>query len=155
MIAAIDQQARARMIAGAVPDPEIPVLTIDELGILRDVQVESGRVQVNIIPTYSGCPAMNVIAQDIESALRKEGFRQIEVKTLLSPAWTTDFMTEAAKGKLKQFGIAPPARGTGQPNCPLCGSSNVEKISQFGSTACKALWRCKACREPFDYFKCL
>jgi ring-1,2-phenylacetyl-CoA epoxidase subunit PaaD len=155
MCPAVDEQARARMIAAAVPDPEIPVLTIDELGILRDVQVHDEHVQVSIIPTYSGCPAMDVIAQDIKSALLKEGFAGVEVKTLLSPAWTTDFMTAAAKEKLKKFGIAPPERGVEQPTCPQCGSKNVEKISQFGSTACKALWRCKACREPFDYFKCL
>ncbi len=154
MAPSVDEQARARMIASAVPDPEIPVLTIDDLGILRDVRSENGCVEISIIPTYSGCPAMDVIAQDIEAALRKEGFRKIEIKTLLSPAWSTDLMTEAGKEKLKQFGIAPPEYGE-QPICPRCNSADVEKISQFGSTACKALWRCKSCLEPFDYFKCL
>jgi ring-1,2-phenylacetyl-CoA epoxidase subunit PaaD len=146
---------RARQIAAAVLDPEIPVITIEELGVLRDVRVHDGRVTVSIIPTYSGCPAMNMIAQDIESALHDGGFAQVEVKTLLTPAWSTDFITAGAKEKLKQFGIAPPERGVEQPHCPQCNSADVEKISQFGSTACKALWRCKNCREPFDYFKCL
>lgn len=150
-----ESATRAREIAAAVPDPEIPVLNIDELGILRDVKIENGRVQVSIIPTYSGCPAMNVITQDIEAALHREGFESVEVKTILSPAWSTDLMTAAAKAKLKQYGIAPPERGSETPQCPLCNSNHVEKISQFGSTACKALWRCQDCREPFDYFKCL
>jgi ring-1,2-phenylacetyl-CoA epoxidase subunit PaaD len=150
-----DPQARARQIAASVPDPEIPVINIEELGVLRDVCIKDGRVEVSIIPTYSGCPAMNMIAHDIEEALHEGGFAEVEIKTLLSPAWTTDFMTREAKEKLKKFGIAPPERGIEQPNCPHCGSADVEKISQFGSTACKALWRCKSCREPFDYFKCL
>lgn len=149
------EQDRARQIAASVPDPEIPIINIEELGILRDVCIKDGRVTVSIIPTYSGCPAMNMIAQDIETALHEGGFAQVEVKTLLAPAWSTDFMTAEAKEKLHKFGIAPPERGLDRPDCPQCGSKDVEKISQFGSTACKALWRCKACREPFDYFKCL
>jgi ring-1,2-phenylacetyl-CoA epoxidase subunit PaaD len=148
-------QTRAWQIAASVADPEIPAITIEELGVLRDVRIRSGRVEVSIIPTYSGCPAMNIITQDIKSALRQGGFEEVEVKTLLSPAWSTDFITAEAKEKLRQAGIAPPDRSTEQPACPLCGSKDVEKISQFGSTACKALWRCKSCREPFDYFKCL
>lgn len=146
---------RARQIVSRVPDPEIPAVTIEDLGILRDVKIQGDKIQVDIIPTYSGCPAMNVIVEDIEAALHQNGFAQVEVKTHLTPAWTTDFISEAGKEKLKQFGIAPPQRGQEQPMCPHCGAADAEKISQFGSTACKALWRCKACREPFDYFKCL
>ncbi len=148
--------------AAQVVDPEIPVLTIADLGVLRDVTVTDDAVEVAITPTYSGCPAMNMIALEIELALEREGIRNAKVRTVLSPAWTTDWMSEQGRQKLKEYGIAPPQAGGGrralfgeqQVACPLCGSVDTEVLSEFGSTSCKALWRCKACREPFDYFKC-
>jgi ring-1,2-phenylacetyl-CoA epoxidase subunit PaaD len=153
---------RAWDVAAAVVDPEIPVLTIADLGVLRDVAVHDGCVEVEITPTYSGCPAMNMIALEIELALEREGFRHSKIRTVLSPAWTTDWMSEAGRRKLREYGIAPPLPsssrralfGIQQVACPQCGSQNTEVLSEFGSTSCKALWRCKSCREPFDYFKC-
>ena len=149
-------------VAARVVDPEIPVLTIADLGVLRDVMVDQGRVEVAITPTYSGCPAMNMITLEIELALEREGFRDSRVRTVLAPAWTTDWMSEAGRRKLREYGIAPPQAGTSrralfgkdEVACPQCGSDDTEVLSEFGSTACKALWRCKTCREPFDYFKC-
>ena len=143
-----------------VTDPEIPVLTISDLGILRDVTVHDDTVEVTITPTYSGCPAMNMITLDIETALGRAGIKARA--TRLSPAWTTDWLTDAARSKLAAFGIAPPEHtasrralfGEAHPACPLCGSADTELISEFGSTACKSLHRCRACREPFDAFKC-
>jgi ring-1,2-phenylacetyl-CoA epoxidase subunit PaaD len=157
-----DLQRRAWAAAAGVVDPEIPVLTIADLGVLREVSVSDGHVEVAITPTYSGCPAMNMIALEIEIALEREGFRGAKVRTLLSPAWTTDWMSEEGRQKLKDYGIAPPASassrralfGVQQIKCPQCDSDNTELLSEFGSTSCKALWRCKSCREPFDYFKC-
>ena len=154
---------RAWVAAASVADPEIPVLSIADLGVLRAINIEDGRVEAVITPTYSGCPAMNMIALDIELALEKAGFTSPKVTTVLSPAWTTDWMTEEGKAKLKAYGIAPPAKTAGrralfgeeQVTCPNCGSTDTQVISEFGSTACKALWRCKACAEPFDYFKCI
>jgi ring-1,2-phenylacetyl-CoA epoxidase subunit PaaD len=148
-------------VAGVV-DPEIPVLTIADLGVLREVAVTDGRVEVAITPTYSGCPAMNMIALEIELALQREGFCHSKVRTVLSPAWTTDWMSEHGRQKLREYGIAPPQPGSGrralfgvqQVACPQCGAVDTEVLSEFGSTSCKALWRCNACREPFDYFKC-
>ena len=153
---------RAWDAAATVVDPEIPVLTIADLGVLREVDVTDGRVDVAITPTYSGCPAMNMIALEIELALQRAGFRAVTVHTVLSPAWTTDWMSEEGRRKLKDYGIAPPQPassrralfGAQQVACPQCGSDNTELLSEFGSTSCKALWRCKSCREPFDYFKC-
>jgi ring-1,2-phenylacetyl-CoA epoxidase subunit PaaD len=158
----IDLRQRAWDVAAAVVDPEIPVLTIADLGVLRDVAVNDGCVEVRITPTYSGCPAMNMIALEIELALEREGFRHSKIRTVLSPAWTTDWMSEAGRRKLREYGIAPPLPsssrralfGIQQVACPQCGSQNTEVLSEFGSTSCKALWRCKSCREPFDYFKC-
>jgi len=149
-------------LAGAVVDPEIPVLSIADLGVLRDVRVSDGQVEVEITPTYSGCPAMNMIALEIELALDKAGIRPVKVHTVLSPAWTTDWMTEEGRQKLRAYGIAPPAKGRGRRAlfgeeevcCPQCGSTDTTEIAAFGSTSCKALWQCRACREPFDYFKC-
>jgi ring-1,2-phenylacetyl-CoA epoxidase subunit PaaD len=148
----------------AVTDPEIRVLTIAELGILRDVQVDAaGRVTVTITPTYTGCPAMDVIRRDITAAAHAEGFDDVEVRTVLSPAWTTDWISEPARAKLAAAGVAPPAaapQAAGGPvrlalsvRCPRCGSPDTEQLSRFGSTACKALWRCRACAEPFDAIK--
>jgi ring-1,2-phenylacetyl-CoA epoxidase subunit PaaD len=153
---------RAWDVAATVVDPEIPVLTIADLGVLRDVAVHDGQVEVAITPTYSGCPAMNMITLEIELALEREGFRGSKVRTVLSPAWTTDWMSEDGRRKLAEYGIAPPLAassrralfGVEQVACPQCGSKDTEVLSEFGSTSCKALWRCKACREPFDYFKC-
>jgi ring-1,2-phenylacetyl-CoA epoxidase subunit PaaD len=157
-----DLRQRAWDAASRVVDPEIPVLTIADLGVLREVNLSDGHIEVAITPTYSGCPAMNVIALEIELALEREGFRKPKVRTVLSPAWTTDWMSEDGRRKLREYGIAPPMPassrralfGVQAVACPQCGSENTELLSEFGSTSCKALWRCKSCREPFDYFKC-
>jgi ring-1,2-phenylacetyl-CoA epoxidase subunit PaaD len=149
-------------IAAQVVDPEIPVLTIADLGVLRSVEVKDGKVDVAITPTYSGCPAMNMIALEIKLALETEGIRDASVHLVLSPAWTTEWLSEEGRRKLLAYGIAPPAKAHGrralfaQPEivCPQCGSRETQMISEFGSTSCKALWRCKTCGEPFDYFKC-
>ncbi|MGO4712956.1 1,2-phenylacetyl-CoA epoxidase subunit PaaD [Bradyrhizobium sp. 2TAF24] len=159
---AVDLRQLAWDAAACVVDPEIPVLTIADLGVLRDVTVHDDAVEVSITPTYSGCPAMNMIALEIEVALAKAGIRNARIHTVLSPAWTTDWMSEEGRAKLKAYGIAPPQAGGGrralfgeqQVACPQCGSTDTEVLSEFGSTSCKALWRCKSCREPFDYFKC-
>jgi ring-1,2-phenylacetyl-CoA epoxidase subunit PaaD len=151
-----------------VCDPEIPVISVVDLGIVRDVQwCQNGNCIVTITPTYSGCPAMKVIEASIQSALKAHADVQVEVRTSLSPAWTTDWMSEAGKGKLKDYGVAPPAehvvnsggisrvaQGALLVACPQCGSHRTRCISQFGSTACKALYKCMDCAEPFDYFKC-
>jgi ring-1,2-phenylacetyl-CoA epoxidase subunit PaaD len=158
----VDLRQRAWNAAASVVDPEIPVLTIADLGVLRDVRVADGRVEVAITPTYSGCPAMNMIAVEIELALERAGIRNSKVRTVLSPAWTTDWMSDDGRRKLREYGIAPPKAassrralfGVQQVECPQCGSADTELLSEFGSTSCKALWRCKNCREPFDYFKC-
>jgi ring-1,2-phenylacetyl-CoA epoxidase subunit PaaD len=152
---------RARAAAAEVTDPEIPVLTIADLGVLRDVVEGADGVEVRITPTYSGCPAMNMIALEVELALARAGIPG-RVRQVLAPAWTTDWMTEEGRRKLREYGIAPPKRGTGrralfgrdEVECPRCGSADTEVIAEFGSTSCKALWRCRACREPFDAFKC-
>ena len=157
-----ETRRRAWDVAASVVDPEIPVLTIADLGVLRDVIVTEDGVEVTITPTYTGCPAMQMIALDIEIALDRAGIGPARVKTVLAPAWTTDWMTEAGRRKLAEYGIAPPPPastrralfGELHVNCPRCGSDDVEKISEFGSTACKSLLRCRACREPFDLFKC-
>lgn len=139
----------------AVPDPEIPVISLTDLGIIRDVQWRDDTLVVTVTPTYSGCPATSVINFDIEKALRDRGVEKIELKRQLSPAWTTDWLSEEGRTKLEEYGIAPPQPAGGPDHCPHCGSKNVEKVSQFGSTPCKAAWRCKDCLEPFDYFKCI
>jgi ring-1,2-phenylacetyl-CoA epoxidase subunit PaaD len=156
-----------RDAVAAVVDPEIRAVTIEDLGILRDVREDAGRVTVTITPTYSGCPAMDVIQADIRSALRAAGYPHAEVVTVLHPAWSTDHITETGRAKLAAAGIAPPAPGgaagprrlpvrvTLSVRCPRCGSPDTEEISRFGSTACKALWRCRACQEPFDHFKAI
>jgi len=158
-----DLRQRAWDAASAVVDPEIPVLTIADLGVLREVTLrDDGGVEVAITPTYSGCPAMNMIAFEVEIALERAGFANASVRTVLSPAWTTDWMSEDGRRKLKDYGIAPPLPassrralfGIQQVQCPQCGSQDTELLSEFGSTSCKALWRCRSCREPFDYFKC-
>lgn len=153
---------RAWDAAASVVDPEIPVLTIADLGVLRDVAVEDGTVIVSITPTYLGCPAMNAIALDVELALAKAGIAPARVQTVLSPAWTTDWLTENARRKLADYGIVPPAATASRRAlfadttlaCPRCGAAETERLSEFGATACKALWRCRACGEPFEQFKC-
>lgn len=148
-------------ILSEVKDPEIPVLSISDLGILRDVEITDEKISIQITPTYSGCPAMEIIQDDIRMALAKYGINNIEIKQIISPAWTTEWMTPQGKEKLQAYGIAAPApggcllSGDDKPeSCPHCHSMNIEMISRFGSTACKALYRCEDCLEPFDYFKC-
>lgn len=160
-------QQRAWDIAATVVDPEIPVLTIADLGILRNVEVQGSTVTVTITPTYSGCPAMDAIRDDVYAAFKKEGYEDVHVDLVLAPAWTTDWMTEAGKQKLQQYGIAPPtghskAGGHSGPvrlslavKCPQCNSLNTKELTRFGSTSCKALYVCQDCKEPFDYFKVL
>ncbi len=148
-----------------VSDPEIPVLTVVDMGVVREVEVNGESLVVRITPTYSGCPAMNEIEQNIIKRLVEEGIVDVKVETVLSPPWTTDWMTESGKQKLQAFGIAPPEGSSadksvlfGKPKqvtCPNCRSRETEMVSQFGSTACKSLYRCKSCQEPFDYFKCI
>lgn len=150
-------------IAASVPDPEVPVLTIEDLGVLRAVEVDGTRVHVDITPTYSGCPAMDTIRDDVILALTAAGFDRVDVRLVLSPAWTTDWMTEVGKTKLAEYGIAPPsgraAVSTGpirlalSVRCPRCGSLDTREVSHFGSTSCKALFECRVCLEPFDHFK--
>jgi ring-1,2-phenylacetyl-CoA epoxidase subunit PaaD len=147
-------------ILETVTDPEVPVLTITDLGIVRDVKLNDDEVEVIITPTYTGCPAMDMIAMNIRLALIENGYKKIKIITSLSPAWTTDWMSEEGKRKLKEYGIAPPQgrsdglRLTDAIECPQCNSINTRIISEFGSTACKALYQCNDCKEPFDYFKC-
>ena len=155
---------QARRILEQVADPEIPVLTIADLGMLRALRWRHDRLQVIITPTYSGCPAMQTIADDIRTALNRSGYTRVEVITRLAPPWTTDWLSAAGRKKLLQYGIVPPAGCTSKQSlrvpvaglaCPRCQSADTEEISRFGSTPCKALYRCNACLEPFDYFKCL
>ena len=140
-----------------IPDPEIPVLSVVDLGIVRDVRREGSQEElvVTITPTYSGCPATQVIAQDIEHALRGRGIERLRIKTQIAPPWTTDWISTAGHEKLRRYGIAPPQRRSGPVACPHCGSASTVRVSEFGSTPCKALYRCQECLEPFDYFKCL
>ena len=157
---------RLRALVGAVPDPEIPVLTLADLGILRDVREEAGRLVVELTPTFSGCPATAVIAADVRAVLAAAGEPDADVRIVLSPAWTTDWIGPQAREKLRRYGIAPPgkAAATGVSvlrfasppdaiRCPRCGSARTEALSAYGSTPCKSLHRCLACREPFDWFK--
>lgn len=142
--------------ASAVLDPEIPVLTLEDLGVLRGVERRGGQIVVKLTPTYTGCPATLAIRRDVEAALREAGLDAACVETVLSPPWSTNEITEDGRRKLRAFGIAPPLESSTEPvRCPRCDSARTERISEFGSTACKALWRCADCREPFDYFKCL
>ncbi|NVK28615.1 MAG: phenylacetate-CoA oxygenase subunit PaaJ [Flavobacteriia bacterium] len=148
-----------------VTDPEIPVLTVMDMGVVRDVRVKENSVEVDITPTYTGCPAMDEISENIVKRLKSEGLQNIQIKEVLTPPWTTDWLTEEGKRKLEEYGIAPPTDESAdkralfnkQPvvRCPQCKSENTTRVSQFGSTACKALYQCNDCKEPFDYFKCL
>lgn len=139
----------------AVPDPEIPVISVVDLGIVRGIAWERDTLVVSVTPTYSGCPATAVIAMDIETALRDQGIESLRIKTQISPPWTTDWLTAKGREKLESYGIAPPRAAGGPERCPRCHSDNLSRISQFGSTPCKAQWRCADCLEPFDYFKCI
>ena len=139
----------------AVPDPEIPVISLVDLGIIRGVEWQGETLVVSVTPTYSGCPATSVIEMDVETALRGHGIEKLELKRQISPAWTTDWLTEKGRAKLEDYGIAPPQPAGGPSRCPQCHGTNLERISQFGSTPCKATWRCRDCLEPFDYFKCI
>lgn len=156
---------KIRSIISAIPDPEIPVISIEELGILRGVEFIDNTWVVSITPTYSGCPAMKMIEDQIYEELKKEGVYNATVKLVYAPAWTTDWLSDVAKEKLRVYGIAPPEKTTSDKsillgkakriNCPRCASQDIEMVSQFGSTACKALYKCNSCKEPFDYFKCI
>ncbi len=139
----------------AVPDPEIPVISVVDLGIVRDVRWDAETLKVIVTPTYSGCPATSVINMDIETALRDHGVEHLKIETSISPPWTTEWLSEQGRAKLEKYGIAPPQPAGGPQRCPHCGSKAVQKVSQFGSTPCKAHWRCTECMEPFDYFKCI
>ena len=138
-----------------VPDPEIPVISVVDLGVIRHVAWSDDVLEVTITPTYSGCPAMSVIALDVETELAKRGIQRVALKTQIAPPWTTDWLSAKGKAKLEDYGIAPPRPSGGPQRCPHCHRENLEKISQFGSTPCKAQWRCQSCLEPFDYFKCI
>lgn len=154
-------------LAATVPDPEIPVISIADLGILRNAEVVNGRAVVTITPTYSGCPAMDRITSDVNEALAEGGYADARVELVLHPAWSTDWMTELGRQQLREYGIAPPASSTGEKQgpvhltllrpseiaCPNCDSTNTRELSHFGSTSCKALYNCLDCLEPFDYFK--
>lgn len=161
------REQHAWRVAATVVDPEVPVLTIEDLGVLRAVRVDASergeRVVVDITPTYSGCPAMDAIRDDVVLALTADGFADVEVRTVLAPAWTTDWMSEEGKRKLTAYGIAPPSGRAAHRQgpvrlalsirCPRCGSLDTHEVSRFGSTSCKALYECRACLEPFDHFK--
>ncbi|CAL9663377.1 MULTISPECIES: 1,2-phenylacetyl-CoA epoxidase subunit PaaD [Streptomyces] len=163
----LDAARRARHVAEQVPDPELPMLTLADLGVLRDVEVgEDGTVVAGLTPTYSGCPAMAEMRADVAARLREAGYARVEIRTVLDPPWTSDWITEAGRRKLAEHGIAPPGaapRGGPVPlvlsptrpavPCPRCGSADTEETSRFAATSCKALWRCRACREPFEYVK--
>ncbi|MBL1083203.1 phenylacetate-CoA oxygenase subunit PaaJ [Streptomyces actinomycinicus] len=176
MVTATALEAELLELAGAVPDPELPVLTLQELGVLRAVHVHgTDTVEVDLTPTYTGCPALETMSLDIQRVLRAHGMREVTVRTVLTPAWSTDDITAEGRRKLREFGIAPPRAAAAGPvpltlgptrthapesgpgsepvRCPHCGSADTELLSRFSSTACKALRRCLACREPFDHFK--
>jgi ring-1,2-phenylacetyl-CoA epoxidase subunit PaaD len=156
---------RARVVASSVTDPELPMLTLADLGVLRDVRLDDGRVVVAITPTYSGCPAMAAMRDDLVRALRLEGFAEVAVEVSLSPPWTTDWISDRGRAALADHGISPPGPAPAGPvplsltptrrdvRCPRCDSSDVALTSEFGSTACKAMYRCRACLEPFDHVK--
>ena len=158
VVAATIEEKKIWSILETVTDPEVPVLTVTDLGIIRDVKINGDVVEVVITPTYSGCPATEVINTDIRMTLLEHGYKNIQLKNQLSPPWTTEWMSEEGKRKLKEYGIAPPDKKFSLPKdgitCPQCNSNNTKLVSEFGSTACKALYQCKDCKEPFDYFKC-
>lgn len=160
--APLDSAAAQRIVAvlDTVPDPEIPVVSVTELGIVRSVRLDPPAVLIT--PTYTGCPATMVIEQSVRTALNNAGFAQVPIETVLSPPWTTDWISDTGREKLRAYGIAPPPKGSAAASlkasdvveCPRCGSTHTTEISRFGSTPCKALWQCRDCQEPFDRFKC-
>lgn len=159
-----DDLSHAWNVLGAVMDPEVPVVSVVDLGIVRGLDWRDGHLHVVVTPTYSGCPATEVIEQDIQHALEHAGFAAPRLERRLNPAWTTDWISDEGRQALRDYGIAPPAGSTSKRSllgetpevrCPQCGSLHTELLSEFGSTACKALYRCVDCREPFDYFKCI
>ncbi len=155
----LDAEQEIWTLLEEVTDPEVPVLSVLDLGIVRKVNVDKTGVEVIITPTYSGCPAMDMISMNIKLHLVSNGYKNVKITPILSPAWTTDWMTEAGKRKLKEYGIAPPGTRSDASaelfiECPQCHSHDTKLLSQFGSTACKALYQCNVCKEPFDYFKC-
>ena len=139
-------------LLNTVPDPEIPIISIVELGVVRDITFSDKSYKISITPTYSGCPAVKTFTDDIKICLKKNGIRNFQLKLVYSPAWTTDWMTDATKEKLKKYGISPPSETV---ICPQCESKETELISEFGATACKALYKCSHCLEPFEFFKCI
>ena len=151
-------------LLGTIPDPEVPVISIVELGVVRNVEVEEEGVVITMTPTYNGCPAMKMMEDDIRTALAGEGIQQVKIKMVFKPAWTTNWLSEASKQKLEAYGIAPPTENTKSHlpfagkasvvNCPFCKSGQTKLTSQFGSTACKALYYCDSCHQPFEHFKC-
>ena len=167
MVTTLLDARRARHIAAQVPDPELPMLTLADLGVLRDVELtEDGTVVASLTPTYSGCPAMAEMRADVAARLRAGGYPRVEIRTVLDPPWTSDWITQAGRAKLAEHGIAPPGPAPrGGPvalvlsptrhavACPRCGSADTEETSRFAATSCKALWRCRACKEPFEYVK--
>ena len=163
MVTALKTRSRAWDIAATVVDPEIPVLTIEDLGVLRSVEEDGDRVRVDLTPTYSGCPAIDAMRDDVRAALHGAGYHDVEVRMVLAPAWTTDWMSEDGKRKLREYGIAAP-NGTAPAHgrrvtlsmavkCPRCDSLDTRELARFGSTSCKALYECRSCLEPFDFFK--
>ncbi len=157
MVATLDQETpvRAWQVAASALDPELPMLTVGDLGILRELTVEGGRVVVSLTPTYSGCPAMREIQQDVCGRLRAAGFGDVDVRMVLSPAWSTDWITADGRRKLAAAGIAPPGLGPSPAlvSCPACGSPDTRRTAAFGGTACRDLYRCQACAEPFEHVK--
>jgi ring-1,2-phenylacetyl-CoA epoxidase subunit PaaD len=155
----------ARAVAAAVADPELPMLTLDDLGVLRDVVERDGHVTVSITPTYTGCPAMDTMRDDLEYALRAAGYVDVEIRTVLSPAWSSDWISPRGRAALAAAGIAPPGPAATGPipltlgtsrrgiECPRCGGTDTREVSRFGATACRALWHCRACAEPFEHVK--
>ena len=163
MVAAAYSREEILRWLGQVADPEIPVLSITDLGIVRDVDIGE-TVTVALAPTYSGCPATEVIEHSVLEALREHGIEPAEIRRVLSPPWTTDWISDEGREKLREYGIAPPEEGAGKRAllrsnldvaCPRCGATATERVSEFGSTACKAAYRCRECLEPFEYFKCI
>lgn len=164
MVNSVHSKEEIFNLLSQIPDPEIPVVSIKEMGMLREVNVREDGYEIIITPTYTGCPAMGMIEDDIKSTLSQNGVSPVTVKMVYSPAWTTDWMSDEAKEKMRKYGIAPPMKSScnkwsavGKPEkikCPRCGSVHTNVVSQFGSTACKALYTCDDCKEPFEYFKC-
>jgi ring-1,2-phenylacetyl-CoA epoxidase subunit PaaD len=161
----LENEAHISKILSGVLDPEVPVLSIQDLGIIRKIEMDGNKPIITITPTYSGCPAMTVIEVEMRAALLTAGIEEFEIKTVLSPPWTTDWISQQGLDKLREYGIAPPEKSSSsklvlfgkesEVTCPQCGSKHTEMVSRFGSTACKAMYKCLDCKEPFDYFKCI